>query len=95
MFPVTRRDGNRLEYRHQLDPGELFNNSFVAVSPDRQWLVSGGGSRSTTRSRTSRAATSSPRDAWCATPARRKVTDVLRLPKISECSGAYEAEGID
>ncbi|WP_258314594.1 hypothetical protein [Streptomyces sp. Act143] len=24
-----------------------------------------------------------------------KVTDVLKLPKISKCSGAYEAEGVD
>ncbi|MFI6062451.1 hypothetical protein [Streptomyces sp. NPDC051286] len=24
-----------------------------------------------------------------------KVTDVLKLPRISKCSGAYEAEGVD
>lgn len=26
---------------HQLDPGEAYNNSWTAVSPDGQWLVSG------------------------------------------------------
>jgi hypothetical protein len=41
MFLVTRPDGKRIEYRHPLDRGEFFNNSFVTVSPDRQWIVSG------------------------------------------------------
>jgi hypothetical protein len=41
MFSVTTPDGKLLEYTHTLDPGELFNNSFAAVSPDGQWLVSG------------------------------------------------------
>ncbi|MFJ5220776.1 hypothetical protein ACIP98_39670 [Streptomyces sp. NPDC088354] len=41
MFLVTDGAGKRLEYRHSLDPGELFNNSFDTVSPDGQWMVSG------------------------------------------------------
>lgn len=41
LFLVTKADGKRVEYRHPLDPGELFNTSFVTVSPDAQWLVSG------------------------------------------------------
>jgi hypothetical protein len=41
MFLVTRPDGERIEYRHPLDRGEFFNNSFVTASPDRQWIVSG------------------------------------------------------
>ncbi|MEU5086359.1 hypothetical protein [Streptomyces sp. NPDC021356] len=41
MFAVTTPDGKRYEYVHPLDPGEKVNNSFAAVSPDGQWLVSG------------------------------------------------------
>jgi hypothetical protein len=41
MFAVTTAGGKRLEYTHTLSPGELFNNSFDAVSPDGQWLVAG------------------------------------------------------
>jgi hypothetical protein len=41
MFAVTTASGKRLEYTHPLDAGELFNNSFDAVSPDGQWLVAG------------------------------------------------------
>lgn len=41
MFAVTTPDGKRYEYVHQLDAGEKVNNSFAAVSPDGQWLVSG------------------------------------------------------
>ncbi|MER6122452.1 hypothetical protein ABT173_07105 [Streptomyces sp. NPDC001795] len=41
MFAVTTPAGKRYEYVHQLDPGEKLNNSFAAVSPDGQWLVSG------------------------------------------------------
>jgi hypothetical protein len=41
MFLVTLPNGKRIEYRHALDRGELFNNSFVAVSPDKRWIVSG------------------------------------------------------
>ncbi|MCQ4043893.1 hypothetical protein ACFOSC_23720 [Streptantibioticus rubrisoli] len=41
MFAVTTPSGQRYEYTHPLDPGEMLNNSFAAVSPDAQWLVSG------------------------------------------------------
>lgn len=41
MFAVTTPDGQLYEYDHPLDPGEKLNNSFAAVSPDAQWLVSG------------------------------------------------------
>ncbi|WP_406194646.1 hypothetical protein OG331_11155 [Streptomyces sp. NBC_01017] len=41
MFAVTTPAGKRYEYVHQLNPGEKLNNSFAAVSPDGQWLVSG------------------------------------------------------
>ncbi|MFF8593760.1 hypothetical protein ACF061_20395 [Streptomyces sp. NPDC015220] len=41
MFAVTTPDGKRYEYVHPLDAGEKVNNSFAAVSPDAQWLVSG------------------------------------------------------
>jgi hypothetical protein len=39
MYAVTTPSGRR--YTHPLDPGEKLNNSFAAVSPDTQWLVSG------------------------------------------------------
>ncbi|MGY0490543.1 hypothetical protein [Streptomyces sp. WG-D5] len=41
MFAVTSPAGTRTTYEHALDEGELLNNSFAAVSPDAQWLVSG------------------------------------------------------
>ncbi|MFJ9038420.1 hypothetical protein ACIRF8_17730 [Streptomyces sp. NPDC102406] len=41
MFAATAPDGKRTTYVHPLDQGELLNNSFAAVSPDGQWLVSG------------------------------------------------------
>ena len=41
LFVVTAPDGTRHSYTHPLDAGELYNNSFVAVSPDGLWLVSG------------------------------------------------------
>lgn len=41
MYAVTTQDGRRYEYVHTLDPGEELNNSFAAVSPDAQWMVSG------------------------------------------------------
>jgi hypothetical protein len=41
MFAVTTPSGKRYEYVHRLGPGEKVNNSFAAVSPDGQWLVSG------------------------------------------------------
>ncbi|MEU6064243.1 hypothetical protein ABZ864_06975 [Streptomyces sp. NPDC047082] len=41
MYAVTTPSGQRYEYTHRLNPGEKVNNSFAAVSPDGQWLVSG------------------------------------------------------
>ncbi|MFE0102571.1 hypothetical protein [Streptomyces sp. NPDC059009] len=41
MFAVTTPEGKRYLYEHPLDAGEKLNNSFAAVSPDAQWLVSG------------------------------------------------------
>ncbi len=41
MFLVTTQSGKSLEYVHPLLPGELYNNSFIAVSPDTQWMVAG------------------------------------------------------
>ncbi|MGH4028686.1 hypothetical protein ACQB60_07090 [Actinomycetota bacterium Odt1-20B] len=41
MFAVTTPEGKRYLYEHRLDAGEKLNNSFAAVSPDAQWLVSG------------------------------------------------------
>jgi hypothetical protein len=41
MYAVTTPGGRQYEYVHPLDPGELLNNSFAAVSPDGQWVVSG------------------------------------------------------
>ncbi len=41
LFVVTSPDGTRHQYSHPLDSAELLNNSFAAVSPDGQWLVSG------------------------------------------------------
>lgn len=41
MYAVTTPGGKRYDYVHPLDPGEKVNNSFAAVSPDGQWLVSG------------------------------------------------------
>lgn len=41
MFAVTTPGGQRHLYEHPLDAGEKLNNSFAAVSPDTQWLVSG------------------------------------------------------
>ncbi|MEV0489674.1 hypothetical protein [Streptomyces atratus] len=41
MFAVTTPGGKRFVYTHQLDGDERMNNSFAAVSPDAQWLVSG------------------------------------------------------
>jgi hypothetical protein len=41
MFLVTTPSGTIFEYRHTLVPGELYNNSFVTISPDTQWMVAG------------------------------------------------------
>ena len=41
MFLVTTPSGATYQYVHTLVSGELYNNSFDAVSPDTQWMVSG------------------------------------------------------
>jgi hypothetical protein len=41
MFRVTTPSGASYEYVHTLTAGEEYNNSYAAVSPDGQWLVSG------------------------------------------------------
>ena len=33
--------GDRHQYLHPLEGDELMNNSYVAVSPDGQWMLSG------------------------------------------------------
>jgi hypothetical protein len=40
LFVVTAPNGRTVHLIHPLVAGELFNNSFVAVSPDGHWLVS-------------------------------------------------------
>jgi hypothetical protein len=41
LFTITAPDGTVSDYPHPLAPGEEFNNSFVTVSPNDRWLVSG------------------------------------------------------
>ena len=41
MFLVTTPSGSTYEYTHTLVSGEEYNNSFDAISPDTQWMVSG------------------------------------------------------
>ena len=41
MFFVTTPTGETLEYVHTLLPGELYNNSFDAISPNSQWMIAG------------------------------------------------------
>ena len=45
LYAVITPTGDRYDYEHpldaSLDPPELFNNSFAAVSPDGRWTVSG------------------------------------------------------
>ncbi len=41
MFLVTTPGGARYRYVHPLAPGEMMNNSYAAVTPNGQWLVSG------------------------------------------------------
>jgi hypothetical protein len=45
LYEVVTPVGDRYDYDHPLDtaldPPESFNNSFAAVSPDGQWMVSG------------------------------------------------------
>jgi hypothetical protein len=41
LFTVTTPGGQRYDYTHALDSGEMLNNSFDAISPDGQWMVAG------------------------------------------------------
>ncbi|HEV2635791.1 MAG TPA: hypothetical protein VGX23_11630 [Actinocrinis sp.] len=41
MYLVTTPSGSTYQYTHTLVSGEVYNNSFDAVSPDTQWLISG------------------------------------------------------
>ncbi|MFB8754057.1 hypothetical protein [Streptomyces nigra] len=41
MFRVQAPNGGWSEYVHALGPGEALNNSFAAISPSGQWMVSG------------------------------------------------------
>ncbi|CAL9650459.1 hypothetical protein SUDANB145_06589 [Streptomyces sp. enrichment culture] len=41
MFRVQAPDGTWAEYTHALGSGEALNNSWAAVSPDGQWMLSG------------------------------------------------------
>ena len=41
MFLVTTPSGATVQYVHTLVPGELYNNSFVAIAPGAQWMVGG------------------------------------------------------
>jgi hypothetical protein len=42
LFRVTAPSGRAYNFVHDLVPGEQYNNSFAAISPDDAWLVSGG-----------------------------------------------------
>jgi hypothetical protein len=41
LFTITAPNGRVSDYPHPLARGEEFNNSFVSVSPNGRWLVSG------------------------------------------------------
>lgn len=41
LFLVTTPSGATYRYVHALAPGELYNNSFAAIAPGGQWMVSG------------------------------------------------------
>jgi hypothetical protein len=41
MFLVTTPAGTSLQYLHTLVKGELYNNSFDAISPNSQWMIAG------------------------------------------------------
>ena len=47
LFEVTTPAGATYQFVHPLAPGEMPNNSFVAVTPDGQWMVSGEWDRMT------------------------------------------------
>jgi hypothetical protein len=41
LFVVTTPTGATFQYVHRLVSGELYNNSFDAISPNTQWMVAG------------------------------------------------------
>lgn len=41
MYRVQAPNGTWSEYVHTLSPGEALNNSWVAISPDGQWMLTG------------------------------------------------------
>jgi len=41
MFLVTTPSGSTIQYVHRLVRGEIYNNSFDAISPGAQWMVAG------------------------------------------------------
>jgi hypothetical protein len=41
MYRVQASDGSWTEYTHTLGSGEALNNSWAAISPDGQWMLSG------------------------------------------------------
>jgi hypothetical protein len=41
LFAVTSPDGSEVDFVHHDFAGEEYNNSFVAITPDDQWMVSG------------------------------------------------------
>jgi hypothetical protein len=41
MFRSTKPDKTTQDYIHPLTTGEMLNNSFAAISPDGQWMLSG------------------------------------------------------
>ena len=41
MFRVITPSGPAYEYTHTLVAGEIYNNSFDAISPDTRWMVAG------------------------------------------------------
>jgi hypothetical protein len=41
LFRVQAPDGSWADYTHALEPWEMRNNSFSAVSPDARWMVAG------------------------------------------------------
>ena len=41
MYLLTTPSGSTYQYVHTLASGELYNNSFDAISPDTQWMISG------------------------------------------------------
>ncbi len=41
LFVVTTPSGAMIQYLHHLIHGELYNNSFDAISPNDQWMVAG------------------------------------------------------